>query len=72
MNELGKPFLKTSDKKIEKKTENQCQIAHLKKRITKVKWKFGSHKSIELTMIGLGKPFRKNPIQKLEKQLKST
>ena len=42
-------------------------------KTTSEKWKFGSNKKLGLegTVNGLGKPFRKNPIQKFEKQKKS-
>ena len=40
MSELGKHFLKNSDKK----TENQCQNAACEQKTTSEKWKFGSNK----------------------------
>ena len=37
MSELGKPFLKKLDKKIEKKTKNRCQNAACEQKTTKEK-----------------------------------
>ena len=42
MSELGKPFLKKSDQKIQKKkTENQCQNAACGQKTTSEEKKFG-------------------------------
>ena len=48
MSELGKPFLKKSDKKPETKTENQCQNAACEQKTTSEKRKFGSNKKLGL------------------------
>ena len=47
-------------------------MPHVNKKTTSEKWKFGSNKKlgIEWTMNGLGKPFLKNPIQKIENNSK--
>ena len=54
MIELGKPFLKKSDKK----TENQCQNAASQNKTTSEKFKFDSNNKLglEWTMNGLKKP----------------
>ena len=68
MSELGKPFLKKSDKKILK---NRCQNAACEQKTISEKWKFGSQKKLglEWAINGLGKPFRKRPDpKKLKKQ----
>ena len=60
-------FLKKSDQKL--KTEKQSRNAACEQKTTSEKWKFESNKKklgLECTMNGLGKPFRKNPIQKNE------
>ena len=56
---IGKTISKKSDQKNFKKTENQCQNAACEQK-TSEKWK-GSNKKLglELTMNGLGKPYRK-------------
>ena len=70
MSELGKPFLKKSDNK---KKQNQCQKASkenknpLARNVNLILTK----KGLEWTMNGLGKPFRKNPVQKIEKKTKT-
>ena len=57
-----------------KKSENQCQNAACEQQTNGDKLKFGSNKKLglEWTMNGLAKPFRKNPIQKIEKTVKIT
>ena len=59
MSELEKLFKKNQIKKLKKKPENQCQNVAYQEKIISEKWKFGSYKSLELTMNGLRKPFRK-------------
>ena len=48
-------------------------MPHENKKTTSEKRKFGSNKKLglEWTMNGLGKPFVKNPIQKMEKLIKN-
>ena len=70
MSELGKSFLKKSDKK----TENQCQnAASENKKTTSEKCKFDSNKKLglEWTMHGLEKPFRKKSNPKIEETVKT-
>ena len=71
MSELEKPFLKKNQiKKLKKKI--RYQNAACEQNTTSEKWKFGSQKKLglEWAINGLGKPFRKNPIQKIEKTVK--
>ena len=53
--------------------ENHSQNTACEQKTTSQKWKFGSNKKLGLegTLNGLGKPFRKNAIQKIEKTVKS-
>ena len=48
-------------------------MPHVNKKTTTEKWKFNSNKKLGLqwAVNRLGKPFRKNPIQKLEKNSKN-
>ena len=49
MNEMRKPLLKISDKKIRKrKQRNRCQNAAYKQKTNSEKWKFGSNKKLGL------------------------
>ena len=45
MSELGKPFLKKSDTKFEKKTENQCQNAASELKTTREKRNLAQRKN---------------------------
>ena len=64
---------KTISKKNQiKKSENRCQNDACEQKTNKDKLKFGSNKKLglELTMNGLGKPFRnENPIQNIPGRL---
>ena len=66
MSELEKPFLKNQIKK-QKKQKINVKKPLWRIKTTSEKCKFDSKKSLEGTMNGLGKPFRKNSIQKIEK-----
>ena len=59
--------------KNKEKTENQCKKTACEQKTISEKRKFVSNKKLGLkwTMNGLRKPFRKNLIQKVEKQQKS-
>ena len=74
MSELGKPFLKKIRwEKKPKKTENQCQNAARENRKPLCEiCNFDSNKKPgpEWAVNELGKLFRKNPIQKIEKTVK--
>ena len=51
-----------------KKQIINVKMPHVNKKTTSEKWKFSSNnkQGLEWTMNGLGKPFRKNPIQRIE------
>ena len=71
MSELGKPFLKKSENK---KNRKYVKNAAWEQKIISEKWKFVSNKKLCLawTMNRLGKPFRKKKsIQKIEKKSKN-
>ena len=70
---IEKTILKKSDQKIGKKKQKiNVKTSHVNKKTTSEKWKFNSNKKLglEWAVNGLGKPFRKNPIQKIEKTVK--
>ena len=68
---IEKTIFKKSDQKNKKKIN--AKMPHVNKKTTSEKWKFNSNKKrgLEWAVNGLGKPFRKTPIQKLEKNSKN-
>ena len=73
MKEMGKLFLKKNlIKKILKKTEKQYQNAACGQKTISKEWKFGWNKKLgpERTKNEMGKPIRKNRIDKIEKTFK--
>ena len=70
MSELRKLFLKKIKSRKLKK-QNQCQIATYQQKTTNEKWKFGSNKKTRPRMyfeLITKTLYKKNPIQKIEKQ----
>ena len=72
MSELRKPFKKNQNKNIRNKQKINVKMPHVNKKTTSEKWKFNSNKKLglEWAVNWLGKPFRKNLIQKIEKTVK--
>ena len=63
---------KNQNKKIRNKQKINVKMPHVNKKTTSEKWKFNSNKKLglEWALNGLGKPIKKNPIQKIEKTVK--
>ena len=67
-----KTFLKKSNKKTEKKQKINVKMPHVNKKPLARNWNLIQTKKLglEWAVNGLGKPFRKKPIQKIEKTVK--